>query len=228
MPQSEKTLSVFVDESGSFDSSCEPSRFYVITCVFHDQSCSLTVPLARLEEQLAYLRIPEMCFHAGPLIRREDEWRTLDIVMRRKIFSRMIAFSRACSISYHAFAIDKKFFSTPEAMQAELTRQIRDYLAAKDCELLAYDAVKVYYDNGQAQVKSILKSAFGSLNIVFPSQVTPERYRLFQVADLICTIELIRMKLAVGLTLTRSEDFFFDGIRAFKKTVLKPLSRLQK
>ena len=137
-------------------------------------------------------------------------------------------FSRACPISYHAFAIDKKFFSTPAAMQSELTRQIRDYLSARNREVSAFDAIKVYYDNGQAQVKSILKSAFALPNVIFPSQVTPERYRLFQVADLICTIELIRMKLAVGLTLTRSEDFFFDGIRTFKKTILKPLSRLQK
>lgn len=227
MSQREKTLSVFVDESGSFDSSCEPSRFYLVTCVFHDQSSGLTAQLAHLEAQMAYLRLSAFCFHAGPLIRREAEYRALDLVSRRKIFSRLVAFARACPVFYHVFSLDKRFFSSPKAMQAELTRQMCDYLDGLSSRLSAFDSVKVYYDNGQAQVKAILKDAFGSAGVTFPSQVTPERYRLFQVADLICTVELMRLKLSSGLSFTRSEDVFFSGVRAFKKTVLKPISRLR-
>ena len=227
MPLREKTLSVFVDESGSFDSSCEPSRFYLVTCVFHDQSFSLAAQLARLDGQMAYLKSPMSCFHAGPLIRREDEYRAQDLVSRRKIFSRLVAFARACPIFYRVFSVDKRFFSNPTAMQAELARQMRDYLNSQRTWLSAFDVVKVYYDNGQAQVKAILKEAFRHSNVTFPAQVTPERYRLFQVADLICTVELTRLKLDVGLSFTRSEDVFFSGVRTFKKTILRPISRLR-
>ena len=148
------------------------------------------------------------CFHAGPLIRREDEYRAQDLVSRRKIFSRLVAFARACPIFYRVFSVDKRFFSNPTAMQAELARQMRDYLNSQRTWLSAFDVVKVYYDNGQAQVKAILKEAFRHSNVTFPAQVTPERYRLFQVADLICTVELTRLKLDVGLSFTRSEDVF--------------------
>ena len=176
---------------------------------------------------MAYQKPPMTCFHAGPLIRREDEYRAQDLVSRRKIFSRLVAFARACPIFYRVFSVDKRFFSNPVSMQAELARQMRDYLNDQRIQLTAFDVVKIYYDNGQAQVKAILKEAFGRSNVTFPSQVTPGRYRLFQVADLICTVELMRLKLDAGLSLTRSEDVFFSGVRTFKKTILRPISRLR-
>lgn len=44
-----KELSVFVDESGSFDADCFPSRFYVVSLVFHDPLYkNFLRPLSRL------------------------------------------------------------------------------------------------------------------------------------------------------------------------------------
>ena len=45
-------------------------------------------------------------------------------------------------------------------------------------------------------------------------KVTPVNYRLFQVADLICTFELIYLK---------SEENFFGSMRDMKKNYLKPM-----
>jgi len=221
-------LSVFVDESGSFDSSCESSRFYIVTCVFHDQGQSLTEPLARLEEQLGYLGFPGVCVHAGPLIRREEAYRHTDIVIRRKLFGRMVAFTRSCPICYRSFVVDKRFFASPKAMQDELARQIHAYLSGDGNWIADAGTIKIYYDNGQDQVKALLKHAFATLPARFPAQVTPDRYRLFQSADLICTLELLRQKLNEGVTLSRSEEYFFDGVRTLKKNVLKPIERLKR
>ena len=226
MPKADHELSVFVDESGSFDSSVFPSRFYLVTCVFHDQSLSLATPLGRLDEQLACLSLSGVSVHTGPLIRREGEYREMDIVLRRKIFGRMVAFARSSPISYHSFAVDKKFFSDPVAMQRELLRQLRDYLAGDGRWISDYSRVKVYYDNGQAQVKSILREAFALVAATFSPDVTPGRYRLFQVADLICTLELLRQKLLLEIPLTNSEEYFFGSRRDLKKNVLRPIMRL--
>ena len=38
----EKTLSVFVDESGRFQHPDRDSRFYIVGMVFHDQSADIT------------------------------------------------------------------------------------------------------------------------------------------------------------------------------------------
>ena len=59
-----------------------------------------------------------------------------------------------------------------------------------------FDVVKIYYDNGQIEVTRILSSVFNSLldNVEF-KRVIPSNYRLFQVADLICTLKLTELKM---------------------------------
>ncbi len=55
-------------------------------------------------------------------------------------------------------------------------------------------------------------------------KVMPSNYRLFQVADLICTFELISLKNDNHI-LSKSEEVFFGSIRDMKKNYLKPLSK---
>lgn len=92
-------------------------------------------------------------------------------------------------------------------------------------EFLSFDHVKIYYDNGQVEVSKILTSVFNTLlpNPVF-RKVMPSEYKLFQVADLICTLELIRLKLKNNM-LSKSERIFFGNARDLKKNYLIPLSR---
>ena len=59
--------------------------------------------------------------------------------------------------------------------------------------------------------------------VVFAQGVNPEHYSLFQVADLICTIKLVELKLEHGEPLTESETRFFGGARLFKRGVLRLL-----
>ena len=69
---SETDISVFVDESGTFDSDKDSSRFYLICLVLHDQRESIASEVVALEDSLAAIGLErEHCIHAGPLIRRE-------------------------------------------------------------------------------------------------------------------------------------------------------------
>lgn len=52
----------------------------------------------------------------------------------------------------------------------------------------------------------------------------PADYKLFQVADLICSLELARLKLDNGL-FSRSERIFFGNARDMKKNYIKPLRK---
>jgi hypothetical protein len=85
--------------------------------------------------------------------------------------------------------------------------------------------VKIYYDNGQVEVSRILSSVFNVLldNVEF-RRVLPSEYRLFQVADLICTIKLAELKLEKHI-LSKSEKYFFEDVRTLKKNYLKPISQ---
>ena len=60
------------------------------------------------------------------------------------------------------------------------------------------------------------------LNHVIFRRVIPSDYRLFQVADLICTMTLTEAKLE-DHALSKSELAFFQDERTLRKNYLKPL-----
>ena len=220
----ETDISVFVDESGSFDSDDESSRFYLICLVVHDQSESISDAVGALEDALAALGLErDHCIHAGPLIRREGEYSGMRREARKRIMSRMMAFLRKTPFAYKSFALDKKFVSGDAAIHDFLLQRIVRFLIDSADTLNRYDSIKVYYDNGQRQIKNLLKEAFSifAAKTVFVGDVHPKDYRLFQVADVLCTLELIRCKLRAGCHLNKSEYEFFNGFQNLNRNYLK-------
>ena len=66
------------------------------------------------------------------------------------------------------------------------------------------------------------------LNALLPNvefrKVVPSEYRLFQVADTICTFELLRLKCEKRI-LSKAEENFFDGERTLKKDYIKIIKK---
>ena len=60
-------------------------------------------------------------------------------------------------------------------------------------------------------------------HLFFRQGVKPTRYRLFQIADLVCSLHLIELRLANGLPMTPSEMRFFGGPRDFKRNILRKI-----
>ena len=228
MGEKVKEISVFVDESGTFDSNVEGSRFYLVCMVFHDQAKSVAEDVLKLNNALAELGLPEdHAVHAGPLMRWESPYRNCEGPRRRTIFSRMMSFIRRSDITYHCFCVDKRTVDDYEGLRKRLLREITSFLTAKMEELIAYDKLKIYYDNGQSDVLSILQEGFKPFNprVEFIENVTPSKYRLFQAADMIATLELLRAKLQADGRITVSEKGFFESIQRLNRAFLKPLSR---
>ena len=226
----ETDISVFVDESGSFDSDDESSRFYLICLVIHDQRENIADLVTALEDAFAALGMEaDHCVHAGPLIRREGEYVGLRRDERRRIMARMMAFIRRVPFTYKSFALDKKFISGDAAIHDFLLQHIVRFLIDKADVLNGFDRLKVYYDNGQRQIKNLLKEAFSiyAAKTVFVDGVHPKEYRLFQVADVLCTLELIRCKLQAGGKLNKSEYEFFNGFQNLNRNYFKVINRKQ-
>jgi len=220
-----KEISVFVDESGSFESDEESSRFYIICFVLHDQDSDISEWINILETNLVNNGLTSKhCIHVGPLIRREGEYSAMMREERKSIFRSMMAFIRKADISYRCFSIDKHFDSGDTAVHDKLLQDITRFLIDNAATLNTYKKLKVYYDNGQAQVKSLLEEAFAMFSSIveFVPDVKPEKYRIFQAADLLCSVELVAAKLAVG-SMSISEGRFFGRERDFKRNILKPL-----
>ena len=66
----ERTLSIFVDESGRFQHPDSDSRFYIVSLILHDQTVDLASALSGLDLHFRDLHLEKLCFHAGPLIRQ--------------------------------------------------------------------------------------------------------------------------------------------------------------
>ncbi len=218
-----KELSVFVDESGDFGTYDKRTPYYILSLVLHDQSIDITEDLMALEREMTNIGYPDHCIHVGPIIRKENEYEYEDLETRIKIVKRLMSFVRHIDVKFLSVYIEKK--NAEDSLQAvsqlsrELSRQIKD---AMDF-FQSYDEVKVYYDNGQTEVNKVISSVFNSLlDKVEFRRVVPAEYRLFQVADLVCTMKLAELKMH-NKALSNSEQLFFGDERTLKKNYLKPI-----
>ena len=221
---SENVLSVFVDESGIWNESDASSRYYIVSFVLHDQSLDVVEAISSLDRDLASIGIVNLCFHAAPIIRGNGTFEILSAELRRKIFSRMMGFVRKVDFKYQCLCVDKHYCDTTQQMMGKLEHQMQEFVLAIKPFMNRFTKVKVYYDCGQAFITQLLHRGFDGLNfpaVEFAQSVKPSRYKLFQVADLICTLRLLELKLETEGRLSPCEFRFFGGVKLFKHNVLR-------
>lgn len=222
---SEKRLSIFIDESGDFGSYEPHAPYYLVAMVLHDQNVDLTGNIAAFEAHLVNLDYPQHAVHTGPLIRRESVYSNDFVENRKKLFNALFNFTRRLNIRYACAQIRKSECYDVISMTTRLSREIAKILYANEALWHNYDSVIIYYDNGQIELTKILTSVFNTLytHVEF-RKVKPVDYKLFQVADLICTMELLSIKAETN-SFSRSELEFFGNVRDFKKNYLKPIQK---
>lgn len=214
-------LSIMVDESGEWG---KLSEYYLITLVFHDQSKPVHEHIARYENHLKTSGIPDVTFHAGPLMNGHNDYEGLPMSERKRMFLSFFTLARNLPFTYVTFSHRKSEFSGDKVrFEARLKRDLVDYLLSHLEEFQRYDAVKVYYDNGQQVVADALHGAIGyalSKEAVIYRDASPRNYRLEQVADLLCTIELTALKYKANEQ-TNTDRKMFGDWRSFKTNYLK-------
>lgn len=77
-------VSVFADESGEFGIE---SEYYLLTLVFHDQSEDITRPIDIYKQALINKGLPDIAFHASPLMNGHDEYKNMDTGTKAVAFS---------------------------------------------------------------------------------------------------------------------------------------------
>ena len=202
-------LSIFVDESGDFDINSRHLPYYIFTLVFHNQDENIVNEIDFLNKKVVELGFKEHAIHSEPLIRKERPYENEQLTIRRKMFALMFNFARKVPITYHSFVYLKKNYENKNALIAMMAKDLSAFVR-ENLEIFAkYEKVKVYYDNGQHEISTILNVSLNSflVNVDF-IKVLPVNYKLFQVADLICTIELLNEKMKAK-RLSKSEINFF-------------------
>ena len=114
--------SIFLDESGDFGSN---SKYYLVTLVFHNQDNPIDGALAKLNQELAYLDFPTDCaIHTGPIIRREDMYVNMGVPERKRIFTKLYAFTRNAGVTYKTFSYKKSEYPDRMKLKARFAREL--------------------------------------------------------------------------------------------------------
>lgn len=218
-----KELSIFVDESGDFGNYAEHSSYYIVSLVMHDQTVDISKELNELEIRLENIGYPNHCIHSGPIIRNEQEYRRDTLENRQKLLKALMAFFRKIDVKCKTISIEKKHITDPLEAVSKLAKKLAQFIKENYAFFTNYGVVKIYYDNGQIEVTKLLSSVFVSLleNVEF-KRVFPSDYRLFQVADLVCSLRLLEFKTEYH-ELSQAEQNFFENERNIKKNYLKRL-----
>ena len=220
-----KELSVFIDESGDFGEVKERPAYYLVTLLFHNQKNALSDNVKKLEDSTRNSGCDFEYIHTGPVIRREDVFASLSIDERRKLLFKMLNFIASSPIAYEIAIVNRKEAPDKITLSGRLGREISKVIEGHREFFDSFDRIIVYYDNGQIELGAILNTVFSIhfANVEF-RKAEPQKYRLLQAADFICSMELLKIKKSEN-RLSKSEKQFFYKPQELKKTFFKTVDR---
>ena len=219
-------LSIFVDESGDFGEYAKHSPYYIVTMVLHDQVKDISTDINILNNSLRQSGYGSgQAIHTEPLIRREKPYELFQPNERRAIFSKLYYFALNCDIKYKTFVFHKNQYDNIFKLEARIAKDLSQFIKDNLLFFQSFEKVILYYDNGQHELNRILNTVLATQLADYDvRKVIPSEYRLFQVADLICTLELLKVKIENG-QLSNSEERIFHSKRDLKKDFLKGLKK---
>lgn len=216
-----RELSIFVDESGDFGEYAKHSPYYAVTMIFHDQNIDISRQLSILNENLKNMGYENTAIHTEPLIQREEIYKNVEPNERRALFTKLYYFVLHSDILYKTFIYEKIHFEDEFKLQARMAKDISFFLRNHIDFFMGFDKVIVYYDNGQRQITRMLNAVLATeLSDFEMRKVSPINYRLFQAADLICTLALLQKRYDAN-KLTRSDMLLFHSRNDLRKDFLK-------
>lgn len=220
-----KELSVFVDESGDFGAYSKHSPFYLFSLVLHEQDKLINDEVQLLDKKVSEHGFPTHAIHTGPIIRNEGFYQQYDPDDRKRLFNDLLLFTNRINIKYHMISVDKKEVSGTKQLVDKLSKQLVLFLRDNLEYFMSFDKIIVYYDYGQSEITTILTSVFNTLfyNVEF-RHVQPYEYKLFQVADMICTLELSKLNFD-NSKVSKLELTFYGSRRKFRDYYYKTIKK---
>lgn len=220
-----RELSVFVDESGDFGPYSSHSPYYLFTLLFHNQENSINTEVSYLDRKMQEHGFNIHAIHTGPIIRNEGYYKNFSPDDRKRLFNDLLLFTRHVNINYHIVSVDKKQTTGSKQLVNMLSKQLAMFLRDNLEYFTSFDKIIVYYDYGQSEITTILTSVFNSMFIdVDFRHVQPYEYKLFQVADMICTLELSKLNFDNN-KISKSEENFYESHRRFKDYYYKTIKK---
>ncbi len=117
-------LSCFLDESGSDNLR---DKYYLLTLVLHEQSRQIYDNIALYERSLADRGLPDVPFHAGPLMTGHDAYDGMDIQTRKQYLSAFRVLFRHMPVRHTTFTFRMSEFATQEDVSVAMRRAMVNF-----------------------------------------------------------------------------------------------------
>lgn len=220
-----KQLSIFVDESGTYSTPEDSNSYYLVSLVFHNQDDCIDEEVNHYDKTLKENDFIFDYFHSSPIVRSKELFENYSLNDRRKLFYKMLNFFNHCPIRYNVLAIRRKEANDSVSLSVKIAKLIKSYIEDNKNFFDNFDKVIVYYDYGQFGLGSILSTTFSLLlnNVEF-RKAEQSKYRLLQVADFVCYLELLRIKYQENRLSTIEKKFFYKP-QELQKVFLKSLNK---
>lgn len=216
--------SIFADESGEQGFQ---SKYYALTLVFHDQSNPVIPVFEDYKQLLHNAGLPDIPMHASPLLNGHDDYQRLAVSQRKRLLAYFMSMLHKLPVQYVTLIYRKADYTTLEQLGMRIKRDIVNTVFDHLELFQNFESVKAYYDGGQSLVTQAIRGAVEyalSKQAIVYRKGSPTDYRLAQVADLICTIELTARKYE-NHEQTTTDERFFGLVGAFRKNYLKKVRK---
>lgn len=218
-------FSIFVDESGDVG---ETSDFYLIVLVLHNQGLDLQPHFKPYELSLKVRALDDIPMHLGPLLQGHDAYEHMTIDERKKYLYSFAVLAEHLPINYAVFSYEKRLIDhDPNKLLNRLKRDLALFFIDHSELFQNCAKVKIYYDNGQAVVTTALHDAVEyalAKSAIVYKDACPKDYRLFQMADYLCTLELTALKFKHHKE-RKTDKKFFGEWGSFKKNYLRKIRK---
>ena len=216
-------LNIFVDETGEPAILNSPSDLYGVSFVIHRQTTDVGQEIRRLNERYSHQNF-DKTFHMSDIIHGNKDYVDMDIPERRKIFTTLYRFAMRIDVKYHSIMIEKKNVNNLEDLAQIIKCKISNFILENLSYFQEFDEIVIYYDGGQSMLDTIIDETFG----IFPgyrkdSNFSQKEKKLFQVADMLTTIDRILYKKKNKMAFSSNERYFFsrEDIKVIKKDIAR-------
>lgn len=218
-------LSIFIDESGDLG---EVSAHYLLALIFHEQDADISQNIERYELSLSDRTLDRIPMHVNPLINGNDNYRNLSKETRSRMLSVFRVFAMDLPFTYRCIAYKKSELGKQvDKFSERAKRDIEQIVNGNLAYFQSFDSIKIYYDNGQSEITSIIRKVFAETlfkDAIMHRNADPEKFYLLQVADYVCTLELTEIKYQKHAE-TSTDRIFFGTHATFRKNFLKRLRK---
>lgn len=217
-------LNLHVDETGNQDLS---EGRYLVAVVLHDHSADIEDAIARYKARLSEAGLPDVPFHGKDLLHGNEGYANVSPGDRKRLLTQFSRFVRELPILFFALRYDGATVHNRNELEARLRRDLALLIFDSLSYFQAFDAIAVYYDNGQGAVSAALHDALDFVlakNVADYRHADPNARRLLQVADYVCTVLRVSEDYDAGRQ-SKTHERFFGNRRNFTQSYKKQLDR---